>query len=118
MTNTKEYNEAVEVLARLFFIKVGEENKAPPLSVEQCVNLVKTAIDALGIEIVSRENLPKEGDRIINTNTGSHLWFDGSENHTRIASSKSNVIVCRNYKPAVYLETIKENAGKNEYTRN
>lgn len=100
LNNPRE--QAIEKLAVIFH----EKSISGYLTHEENKHIAALALDALNIEVVSRENLPKNGDRIINTNTGSHLWFDGSENHIRIANSKYNIIVCRNYKPAVYVENI------------
>ncbi len=84
MTNTKEYNDAVEKIAKAI------NDTLLSLEIE---DIVKFTTDALGIEIVSRESEPQEGDIICHPNTD----YKGLGAY----------IARRNNKPAVYVENIK-----------
>lgn len=100
MTNTKEYNEAVEKISKT----VGNIDKA--FSME---DIIKFTIDALGVEIVSRENAKVYECKIDEVDFDNQIAsFKVPENFEVFAGT----YYISSHKPAVYLETIKENAGK------
>ncbi len=115
MTNTKEYNEAVEKLASIINKKrafVPKFDDYEPIIQEGLRDTIKTIINALGIEIVSRRSNPQINDLIDGIRIGHVQEVDEDSIYVDVHGGswemdKDVKIIQRNTKPAVYLENIK-----------
>lgn len=92
MTNTNEYNEAVELVGLAIFkeferISGGLAKDYKELFLRQCESAAVKAIDVLGIEIISRENatLKAQLDRVRDTNWMRQFIIEYSNDSWNVA---------------------------------